>query len=339
MIIVPSSDLWYRGRSSIVVEFTKDLMPRFLPSLTAALAWGAMFPIASPALARVDAFHLTSVRYLAASAVFLALLVAFEGRRALRTEGRTAELWLYGTLGFAGFNMLTYLALEHTRPQDAALIVATSPVLTVLLIWALGGGRPRGAQLGLTGLAFLGVALVISHGDPGRLAGGDALWELLVLGGVFAWTGYTLAAARRFPAFSPLRYTALTAALGTVSVVGITAAVTLAGGVDSPALADYAAEWWRLIYVAGPAAVIAVLAWNSGVKRLGAANGALFINLVPVVTFAIAIGQGYRPGGVEFAGAALTVAALVGANVVARRPARAPSPSEPRIADAELVRV
>ena len=295
-------------------------MPRFLPSLTAALAWGAMFPIASPALARVDAFHLTSVRYLAASAVFLALLAAVEGPRALRTERRTAELWLFGTLGFAGFNMLTYLALEHTRPQDAALIVATAPVITVLLVWALGGGRPRGAQLGLTALAFLGVALVISHGDPARLAGANALWELLVLGGVLGWTGYTLAASRRFPAFSPLRYTALTAALGTVSVVAITAVITAAGGVDNPTVSDYGVEWWRLIYVAGPAAVIAVLAWNAGVKRLGAADGSLFINLVPVVTFAIAIGQGYRPGAVEFAGAALTVAALVGANLVARRP-------------------
>jgi drug/metabolite transporter (DMT)-like permease len=296
-------------------------MPPFLPSLTAALAWGAMFPIARPALEHVDAFHLTSVRYLAASAVFLALLAAFEGRSALRAHGRTLELWVLGTIGFAGFNLLTYFALEHTRPQDAALIVATAPVLTVLVIWALGAGRPRSAQLGLTALAFAGVALVISHGDPGRLGGANGLWELLVLAGVLGWTTYTLAAARRFPEFSPLRYTALTASLGTVSVVGITAIVTLAGGIDTPSPADYGGVWWRLIYIAIPAAVIAVLAWNEGVKRLGAADGSLFINLVPVVTFAIAIGEGYRPGAVEFAGAALTVGALVGANLVARRPA------------------
>ncbi len=307
-------------------------MPRFLPSLTAALAWGAMFPIVGPALERIDAFHLTSVRYLAASAVFLALLAAFEGRRALRTEGRTLELWLLGTIGFAGFNLLTYVALGHIRPQDAALIVATAPVITVLVVWALGSGRPRGAQLALTALAFFGVAVVISRGDPAQLGGSSALWELLVLGGVIGWTAYTLAAARRFPAFSPLRYTALTAALGTVSLVAITAIVVLAGAVDSPSAADYGAEWWRLLYIAGPAAVVAVLAWNDGVKRIGAANGALFINLVPVVTFAIAIGQGYRPGGAELAGAAATVAALVGANLVARRPAAQASARPPSAA-------
>ena len=295
-------------------------MPRYLPSLVAALAWGAQFPMAQPALEHVDAFHLTAVRYLLASAVFLALLAAIVGRDALRTHGRTRELWLLGTIGFAGFNLLTYFALEHTRPQDAALVVAMAPVITVLVLWALGSGRPRGAQLGLTGLAFAGVALVISHGDPGRLGGANGLWELIILGGVLGWTAYTLAAARRFPEFSPLRYTALTATLGTISLVGIAAIVTLAGGIDTPSAGDFGAIWWRIIYIAGPAAVIAVLAWNDGIKRLGPADGSLFINLVPVVTFGIAIAQGYRPGAVEFAGAALTVAALVGANLVARRP-------------------
>jgi drug/metabolite transporter (DMT)-like permease len=296
-------------------------MPRYLPSLTAALAWGAMFPIAGPALDRIDAFHMTSLRYLIASAIFLALLAAVEGRRALRTEGRTLELWLLGTIGFAGFNLLTYVALGHIRPQDAALIVATAPVITVLVLWALGSGRPRGLQLALTALAFFGVAVVISRGDPSRLGGSSGAWELLVLGGVLGWISYTLAAARRFPSFSPLRYTAVTAALGTVSLVAITTIAVLAGGVDTPAASDYAAEWWRLLYIIGPAAVIAVLAWNDGIKRIGPANGSLFINLVPVVSFAIAIGQGYRPGAAELAGAAVTIGALVAANLVARRPA------------------
>ena len=307
-------------------------MPRYLPSLTAALAWGVQFPVARPALARVDAFHLTAIRYLLASAAFLALLAAFEGRRALRTQGRALELWVLGTIGFAGFNLLTYFALEHTRPQDAALIVATAPVITVLVVWALGSGRPRASQLGLTALAFAGVVLVISHGDPGNLGGANGLWELLILGGVLGWTAYTLAAARRFPEFSPLRYTSLTAAFGTVSLVAIAAIVTLAGGIDTPSAGDLGAIWWRILYIAGPAAVVAVLAWNDGVKRLGPADGSLFINLVPVVTFAIAIAQGYRPGDVEFAGAALTVVALVGANLVARRPAAQLSERPPRAA-------
>ena len=110
--------------------------------------------------------------------------------------------------------------------------------------------------------------------------------------------------ARRFPDLSPLRYTALTR--------DARHAVDRRDHRDRDARrrrrrarrpATTAPSWWRLLYVAGPAAVVAVLAWNDGVKRLGPANGSLFINLVPVVTFAIAIGQGYRPGAAEIAGA------------------------------------
>jgi drug/metabolite transporter (DMT)-like permease len=300
-------------------------LPRFLPSLTAALAWGAMFPIAAGALDRIDPFHLTAFRYLVATAIFVALLVAIEGRDALRPDGRTLELFLLGTLGFAGFNLLTYVALEHTRPQDAALIVATAPAVTVVATWLVSSVRPRGVQLLLTALALLGVALVISRGNPADLAGGGVgAWELLVLGGVVAWVAYTLG-ARRFPGFSPLRYTTLTAVGGTLIIVAITQGLTWAGELTAPGGNDLVANWWRLLYVVGPAAVIAVLAWNDGIRRIGPPNGALFMNLVPVVSFAIAVAQGYRPGAVELAGAGLTVAALVAANLAGRRPARGPA--------------
>jgi drug/metabolite transporter (DMT)-like permease len=69
-------------------------------------------------------------------------------------------------------------------------------------------------------------------------------------------------------------------------------------------------------------ALAAVLAWNEGVRRLGAPNAALFMNLVPVVAFVIAIVRGYQPAAAELGGAALTVAALIGANLTARLPAR-----------------
>ena len=76
--------------------------------------------------------------------------------------------------------------------------------------------------------------------------------------------------------------------------------------------------------------MVAVLAWNEGVRRIGPANGALFLNLVPVISFAIAITiQGYDPNGWELLGAALTIAALVYANLRGRAPAR-PSSSAPR---------
>jgi drug/metabolite transporter (DMT)-like permease len=66
------------------------------------------------------------------------------------------------------------------------------------------------------------------------------------------------------------------------------------------------------------AAVVAVLAMNTGARRLGPANAALFMNLVPVVTFGVQIARGYQPLGVEIVGAVITVGALVAANLIVR---------------------
>ena len=91
-----------------------------------------MFPIAASALQHVDPFPLTAIRYGVAVIVFLGLLDAVEGRRALEHRRPRPELFILGSLGFAGFNLLSYVGLEHTRPQDAALIVASQPLLMAL---------------------------------------------------------------------------------------------------------------------------------------------------------------------------------------------------------------
>jgi drug/metabolite transporter (DMT)-like permease len=94
---------------------------------------------------------------------------------------------------------------------------------------------------------------------------------------------------------------------------------TFAGWYAAPSAADVAAIWWQMLYVIFIGAIAAVLAWNEGVRRLGAPNAALFMNLVPVVAFAIAIVRGYNPDAAELGGAAITIAALVGANLAARQ--------------------
>lgn len=301
--------------------------PAFLPSLLAVLSWGGMFPIADSALRHVDAFNLTAIRYGVATVAFAALLVAIEGRAALRYEGRFRSLLGLGALGFAGFNLLVYVGLQHTQPQNAALIVATTPLVTVLVRWVREGVRPAPATLGLVGVALAGVGLVVTKGSLHASIGvGDAL----VLVGVLGWVLYTMGASRHAD-LSPLRYTALSAIGGTLTILAATAVADLAGWQTVPTPADLGAVWLDLAYIVVFGAVIGVLAWNAGVRRIGAQNAVLFMNLVPVTTFAIEIARGYRPVAAELAGAALTVAALVTANLLGRRAAGAPVPAPPPV--------
>src|SRR5690242_6959392 len=94
------------------------------------IIWGGQFVLGKSALGRVDAFHLTTIRYAIAAAVLLGALAVVEGRAALRLDGRGRRLLWLGTLGFAGFNLLVYVGLSHAQPQSAALITALAPLLT-----------------------------------------------------------------------------------------------------------------------------------------------------------------------------------------------------------------
>jgi drug/metabolite transporter (DMT)-like permease len=204
-------------------------LTRFLPSLTAALAFGTMFPVAASALHHVDAFHLTAIRYGLATIAFLGLLWALEGRAALKvpTRRRGLELWALGSLGFAGFNLLAYLGLGSSTPQHASVFVALMPVLTVFGLAAITRSPPRPAIVGFALLAVLGAALVVSGGDPASLAtGGLSGGDILFFGGVSSFAAYTLG-ARRFSDFSPLRYTALSAAGGTATILAVTEITTI----------------------------------------------------------------------------------------------------------------
>src|SRR4051794_8157093 len=225
----------------------------FAPSLTAALCWGAMFPIAASAIKSVDPYTLTAIRYGVAAIVFMALLKLIEGR--IDAAGRHRELFLLGSLGFAGFNLLSYAGLEHTQPQNAALIVALQPLVTAVGLWLTTRKVPTKATFAAMLVALIGVGLVITKGHPSTLIhGGGSIGELMVFVGCICWIAYTLG-ARRFPEFSPLRYTAISASYGTLTIFAITAIVALTGGTHLDPSGTLAAQ---TLYIIIAGAIVAV---------------------------------------------------------------------------------
>jgi drug/metabolite transporter (DMT)-like permease len=288
-------------------------------SLIAVLTWGAMLSIASHMYAHgIDAFNLTAIRYGIAAFAFLALLAIFEGKSKIRYEGKFRELATLGTIGFVGFNLLAFVGLAHSDPAHAAIMIAMMPLITAIVRWARDGIKPPTATLIAIAVALVGATLVVTKG---QISSGWGYGEALVLGGVVGWVFYTLGAAD-YPTLSPLRYTTLTVVPGAIVILLATVVADLGGWQTLPTTGAIGDEWPGLLFVTVMAAIIAILAWNTGVRRLGAPNAALFINLVPITALVISIAEGYRPVAAEYIGTAIVIAALVGSNLAARRSAR-----------------
>ena len=294
-----------------------------LAALSAALAWGATFPILPPILRRVDPFQASAERYVATALILLAVLAAREGRGALDLAGRGRTVALLGVAGFAGFTVFLLLGVRAAGPEHAALAVATTPTLAMLLHAARTRTVPPPARIPFVAAAFCGVALVVTGGHGIRP--GSALGDLSLLTGVLCWATYTLGAGD-LGGWSPLRFTALTASAGALGLVAVAALATLTGFSRVPAPADYLATAPGMAYFVVIGTVYAMFAWNTGVQGLGPQRTALFMNLVPVTTFAIVALGGSRPAPLELAGGALTVAALACDNLLTSLRARRASP-------------
>ena len=289
--------------------------------LLAGATWGAQFPIAGRALKLIDPFYFTLLRYLAVSLILGLLLILSEGIAALRFEGQTAWLWFYGTMAFTVYNFLVFLGQKAAGASGAilaSLMMALMPMASVLVIWVYEKTRPSTATLACIVAAFVGVLLVITKGDLSVLSStsGNLIPTVLMLAGVFAWVIYTIGGSQF--TWSPLRYTTLSCILGTVSALGMIVLATIGGYLKPPAAVTLWAIRWEMTYMIVVSGVLALFSWNAGNRALTPINGILFINLVPVTTFAISILAGYEMRKLEVVGATVTITSLVLNNLYQR---------------------
>jgi drug/metabolite transporter (DMT)-like permease len=287
--------------------------------LVSILCWVPLFPLAKRALPIVDAFALGSIRYAIGGALFVALLVAFEGRQALRYEGRFLEAFVLGIIGITGFNVLVWYGLTFTRPEHAAIIMGIQTPLIALGVWLTRGVRPAGFTLACTAIAFGGVVLVVTRGDPAHaFEGGALVGDFLVFLGALSWVTYTLASAR-FSGWSPIRFTVLTCLPGAFGLLAVNIIAIAAGIASVPAMHALGSIAWQILYFAVGTVVLGVLGFNFAVKYLGPLNTMLMLNLVPVGVFVIEAALGHRFAPAEIVGAAIVIGALVANNLYLRR--------------------
>jgi drug/metabolite transporter (DMT)-like permease len=287
------------------------------------LVWAPMFPTAKRALPVVDAFALSSIRYLLGGAIFVVLVAAIEGRRALTFGDRIVPAIVLGLIGITGFNSFVWVGLTYARPEHAAIIMAIQTPLTALLVWVLRSQRPANFTLACIAVAIVGVLIVVTRGDPlaaiASLGKGDELFgDILVFCGALCWVTYTMGSGT-FPGWTALRFTALTIIPGGLGLLAVNLIALAAGVAVVPTMTAVASIAPQIVYFAAGTVVLGVLAFNSSVKHLGPLNVMLMLNVIPVSVFAIeaALGRDFAP--IELGGAAMVIGALVANNLYLRR--------------------
>lgn len=302
----------------------KDYSKGVMFCLMAAVAWGVLFPVMNQALLRIDPFTFTMLRYLIAGLAFLGVMLWREGKAALQLSGeRIGLIWLFGTIGFAGFGFLVFLGQQMSGPQgalSASIMMATQPMMALLLNWVVRKTAPPKVSFFFILLSFCGVSLVISQGNPLAIMHTPQNFgaDMLILAGGLCWVIYTFG-AHLFPHWSPYRYTSVTNLFGFVSILAITLTLYATGLVPVPRMANVVSITPHLLYASLIAGLLAVLLWNVGNKIITPMNGMLFMDVIPVTAFIISSFSGTIPSTVQIVGASLSAAALVLNNIAMRK--------------------
>ena len=291
--------------------------------LIATVAWGAMFPIMAPTLKLIDPVYFTLLRYGSVAIIFAILLLLIEGKSAFNPGKRFWKLWLLGTFAFAGFNLLVFAGQNLAGKSGsviASVMMAIQPLITALISWLFKGKKLNLVTIFTMFLAFIGVFLVVTKGNPKLLfqgGSGLAVATLLIFLADLCWVLFTMGGSE-FKDWSILRYSTLTTIYGVISVAILTVIFTIFGVISLPKVETLVSIRGALAYMIIFAGVIAVFAWNLGNKYLGPVNGILFMNIEPVTSFIVVTMSGYLATEAEIIGCILTIVALIINNVFLR---------------------
>lgn len=294
--------------------------PYLILTLT-SMFWGGNVVASKLAVGHVDPYALMILRWVGAVLLILPFALG-----ALRRDWPVIRprWWLYlfyGFTGFATFNALLYFAAHHTSGVNMALEQVAVNIFVLALNFALFRTRVKALQLVGIAITIIGVALIASRGDLGRLAALQVnIGDLMVVGASLSYAIYTI--TNRFKPKTHWLSFFVAAGIGgavgslfylTVSSEGLTALPAIIGAIDTQG-------WLVVLYTILFPSIGSQILFVRGIELIGANRASLFVNLIPLfgaVFSVLILGESLET--YHLIAAALVAIGIVMAELVARR--------------------
>lgn len=277
----------------------------------AAIFWGGLFYAGKGALANLDPFWFTFLRYLCATTLLFIIVASTNKPKWGMLRDNWITLLIFGLLGYGMFGIMVFIGLRISQPSHEAVIMATMPVTTLFFKSIFDKRPPQWWAWGIALLAIFGVSLVSGlWSDGSSITHSTIIGDMIALIGTFGWVMYTRG-QMKVPKLTVVEYTAFTAIASLPGLALIAVVATLLGFAHWPTFAHINAAALDLGYIVIFGTVLAGLSYNRGVRTLGPTMGIIFINLVPISALVIGAVLGSPPKWTEMLGTLCVIAALL----------------------------
>ena len=220
---------------------------------------------------------------------------------------------LLGISGGSLYFLLENTALVYTQASNVAIIIAATPLLTMLTVNLLDRGKGASKRLyGYSLMSLAGVALVILNGN--FVLKLNPIGDLLTFGAVVTWVIYSIIIAKVQERYSSWMITRKIFLYGVVTLLPY---FFIEPWDVTWEMMSRPMVWGNIAYLGVLASLGCYMTWNIVIKRLGAvdATNYLYINpIVAMITANLLLGERITP--LAIAGTALI---LVGVYLAERK--------------------
>jgi drug/metabolite transporter (DMT)-like permease len=267
--------------------------PYLLLTLT-SLFWAGNAIVGRAVVGRIPPVALAELRWIAAFLIVLPFAWRDLSRDLPVIRRHFGLLTVLAFTGITAFNTLLYWSLERTTAINATLMQSVAPLLIGLFSFLLYRDALTRLQIAGIAVSLVGVAAIVSGGDPSRLLAMSLNAGDLVI--VFALALYALYSAllRRRPGIAQLSFLAFTIGWGAVLLLPVFVAELASGVRFEPLDASMVGAF---VYVSIFPSILAYLFFNRGVELIGANRAGPFFHLIPLFGVVLAVlFLGERPG-------------------------------------------
>jgi drug/metabolite transporter (DMT)-like permease len=253
----------------------QSLIPEFA-LLTTVVLWSSTFVITKDQLAVFTPFAFIFIRFLLMASMAVAIMVIQLRAFPLPERSDWLRFAAAGLTGYTIYQIGFVFGLNHTSVFASSLLVATSPLFTMLILAAIGE-RPAWASWIGVAVAIGGVSIFLVDQRSGdRSLTGD-LFSLMAAVSFAVYGIINRPLVKRYPASVSTAYAMV---LGTIPLLIICAPDALEHGWGEVS----GRSWLAVLYMVVFPVYLAYILWNFGIQRRGAAVASSFGLLVPILS-------------------------------------------------------